>query len=116
LGVRVQENSNYLILKKPQTNELDCIEREVKIDDPRQVKDILKFMGYREVVLVKKERPGLLESYSGECKVEYGTITTGCIGRRFAPPLNRSVSLATYVPLLVLLFCRENVKWAWELG
>ncbi len=56
LRVREECAKNTFTMKQPQENELDCIEREVMIDNPREMKEILKHLGYHEVVRVHKKR------------------------------------------------------------
>jgi adenylate cyclase class 2 len=43
-------------LKQPQTNELDCIEKETEIADARQLEDTLVLMGYHKAISVYKNR------------------------------------------------------------
>ncbi|MCG2712387.1 MAG: class IV adenylate cyclase [Candidatus Omnitrophica bacterium] len=56
LRIRAENGKNILTLKQPQENELDCIEREVIIDNPREMEGILKCLGYHEVVRINKRR------------------------------------------------------------
>jgi adenylate cyclase, class 2 len=50
-------NGTYLFtLKRPQSNELDSIERETEISDPEQFKDMLEYMGFHRAVDVVKKR------------------------------------------------------------
>lgn len=50
-------NSRTLFtLKQPQSNELDCIEKEVEISDSEQFKDTLILMGYHSAISVHKNR------------------------------------------------------------
>ena len=56
LRIRKTNNGCLFTLKRPQGNELDCIEREVKISDPIQMQDMLEYMGYHKVVNINKTR------------------------------------------------------------
>ena len=56
--LRIRENKGKFIftLKQPQSNELDCFERETEITDPREFKEALLLMGYKPVVEIHKIR------------------------------------------------------------
>lgn len=54
--LRTQDGICTLTVKKPLTNEMDCIEYELHIDDSESMKTILELFGYRESVIVKKVR------------------------------------------------------------
>jgi adenylate cyclase class 2 len=56
IRIRKTKDSIIFTLKRPQSNELDCIEREVKVSDSKQLQDMLKFMGYHSVVNLTKTR------------------------------------------------------------
>lgn len=56
LRIRDQDKKIIFTLKQPVTNELDCIEREVVVSDARQMKEILDYLGYQEVVRISKVR------------------------------------------------------------
>lgn len=56
LRVRRTKDKNYFTFKRPQTGELDVIERETEISNPEQVEDILKFLGFEKAVNVNKKR------------------------------------------------------------
>ncbi len=56
LRIRIQNGGSYFTLKQSRTNELDCIERVVMINDAQQMIDIIVLMGYKMVAHVKKER------------------------------------------------------------
>ena len=43
-------------MKQPQSNELDTLERETEIADPKELKEVLFLMGYRSVVEIHKVR------------------------------------------------------------
>jgi adenylate cyclase class 2 len=43
-------------VKKPLTNEMDCIEHEIQIDDGEALKAMMEMFGYRQGVAVKKTR------------------------------------------------------------
>ncbi|OHA89704.1 MAG: hypothetical protein A2741_02005 [Candidatus Zambryskibacteria bacterium RIFCSPHIGHO2_01_FULL_43_27] len=52
-----QSSEKYLFtLKQSQDNELDSIEREVEISDPKIFREALELMGYKEMVRVNKIR------------------------------------------------------------
>lgn len=54
--IREQNGKFILTLKKAQSNELDCIERETVIEDAEQIKDMLTYLGYKEFVRYSKKR------------------------------------------------------------
>lgn len=54
--LRTQDGICTLTVKKPLTNEMDCIEHELRIDDPDSMKAILELFGYQPSVVVKKTR------------------------------------------------------------
>lgn len=56
--LRIRENNGKYIftLKQPQSNELDCLERETEIIDPEEFKESLILMGYMPAVRVNKVR------------------------------------------------------------
>jgi adenylate cyclase class 2 len=54
--IRKSDNEIKLTLKRPQTGELDCIEKELNIDDADTMHDILVYLGYIPVVEVNKIR------------------------------------------------------------
>ncbi len=57
LRIRNTNDKKYTFtLKKKLTNELDNIEREIIINDPKQAEDILNYMNYYEVIRVSKTR------------------------------------------------------------
>lgn len=56
LRIRNSNGKIILTLKKQLENELDNIEREIVIDNLEQGDEILKYMDFREVVKVNKER------------------------------------------------------------
>ena len=56
LRIREQGDKIIFTLKRPQTGELDCIEREIEFKNIKQMKDIIKYLGYEEVVTVYKTR------------------------------------------------------------
>lgn len=56
LRIRQSQGRNILTLKQPQSNELDCIEKELDIDKPDDMIEILKLLGYEEAVRVNKTR------------------------------------------------------------
>lgn len=55
--LRIQDNHPLVFtVKKPLTNEMDCIEHELQIDDPEALKAMMEMFGYRQGVVVKKTR------------------------------------------------------------
>ena len=56
--LRIREtNGKFLFtLKQPQTNQLDCIERESEVADPVQFREALLLMGYKTGVEIHKVR------------------------------------------------------------
>ena len=55
---RIRNSGGKIIftVKKPQTGELDCIEKETAIENPEQMKDAIEMMGYVEAVKIEKTR------------------------------------------------------------
>ncbi|TAK96314.1 class IV adenylate cyclase [Patescibacteria group bacterium] len=56
LRIRRQEQKNIFTLKIRGTRELDSVERETEISDPDKLEEILKYLGYREVMRLRKSR------------------------------------------------------------
>jgi adenylate cyclase, class 2 len=56
LRIRKTKDKIYFTLKRPQSNELDCIEKEVEINDDEQMRGIIELLDYHEVVKVDKIR------------------------------------------------------------
>lgn len=56
LRIRKEGSLFTFNLKRSISNELDSIEKEVTINDAEKMGEILRLMGYREVVSVKKKR------------------------------------------------------------
>jgi len=54
--IREQNGIFILTLKKAQSNELDCIERETIVENVKQTEDILNYLGYKVFVNVNKTR------------------------------------------------------------
>lgn len=56
--LRIRESNGKFIftLKRDVANELDCIEKETKINNPISMKEIIELMGYVETVRVNKKR------------------------------------------------------------
>lgn len=64
--LRIRKSGEKIIftLKRSVTNELDCIEKEVLINDAEPMKGIIELLGYFETVRVsKKRRKGKLGDY-----------------------------------------------------
>jgi adenylate cyclase class 2 len=64
--LRIENNvSLTFTVKKPLTNEMDCIEHEIQIDDAEALKAMMEMFGYRQGVIVKKtRRTCTLQSYT----------------------------------------------------
>lgn len=56
LRIREENGKISFTLKQRQKNELDCIEKEVIIDNLKEMEDILSHLGYHEVIRVNKKR------------------------------------------------------------
>lgn len=56
LRIRETGGKFILTLKQPKSNEQDAIEHETEIQDPAEMKEILKYMGLHEAVQVHKKR------------------------------------------------------------
>lgn len=56
LRIRKMKDKILFTLKQPQSNELDCIEKEVQISDADQFQQALELMGYHKVIEVSKTR------------------------------------------------------------
>lgn len=54
LRIRKTKDKAYFTLKRG--SEMDSIERETEISDPKQMREALLFIGYKEVVRVQKTR------------------------------------------------------------
>lgn len=63
LRIRKTRGKIIFTLKQPQSNELDCIEKEFEISDEQQCREAIEIMGYHEVVRVSKTRARC--SYNG---------------------------------------------------
>lgn len=56
LRIRKTDGRIVFTLKQPQSNELDCIEKELEIGDVENMEEILKLVGFYEAVRVNKTR------------------------------------------------------------
>lgn len=56
LRIRRQGEKNIFTLKVKGAREMDCIERETEISDTEKLSEILKYLGYYEVVHIRKSR------------------------------------------------------------
>ena len=56
LRIREQDGAYIFTLKLPMKNQLDCIERESGIDNPDEMVEIFKLLGFQEVSHVRKIR------------------------------------------------------------
>ena len=64
LRIRRENNRTTFTLKQPQTNQLDCVEHELGIDDPKEMEHIIKMLDYVPYVDIKKKRrTGTLDEY-----------------------------------------------------
>ncbi|MFZ1075579.1 MAG: CYTH domain-containing protein [Minisyncoccia bacterium] len=58
--LRIEDNSSFkFTVKKPLTNEMDCVEYEIKIDDAEALQGMMELFGYIRGVTVKKDAPHL---------------------------------------------------------
>ena len=65
LRVRVQDDSIRMTLKQSQSNDLDCIEHEVVVDNAEEASALITMMDYYQGVDVKKaRRTSTLGSYN----------------------------------------------------
>ncbi|OGG44785.1 hypothetical protein A2841_02310 [Candidatus Kaiserbacteria bacterium RIFCSPHIGHO2_01_FULL_48_10] len=52
-----EQNDHYLFtLKQPISNQLDCIEHELTIDNPKTMVSIIELLGFHEISSVSKKR------------------------------------------------------------
>lgn len=56
LRIRKQNNQKIFTLKKRQEAEMSSIEKEIVIQDAKTLEEIIKYLGFHEVVKVKKVR------------------------------------------------------------
>jgi len=56
LRIRQQDGATIFTLKQAISNQLDCLERELGIDDPAAMADIFKLLGFEESSRVNKTR------------------------------------------------------------
>lgn len=56
LRIREQNGKFIFNLKQTQTNELDCIEYETEIADPKALTEIIQLLGYQKCSYVEKTR------------------------------------------------------------
>jgi adenylate cyclase, class 2 len=56
LRIRNSNGKFLFTIKQPIANELDCIERETEISDPKEFREALILMGYNPVVRINKTR------------------------------------------------------------
>jgi adenylate cyclase class 2 len=56
IRIRTRNGKHTLTLKRPLSNELDCIEHQSEILEPEEVEKMLELMGYRKEVDFTKER------------------------------------------------------------
>lgn len=56
LRIREQNKKILFTLKKNRSNELDCIEKEIEVNDKNILKDILELLNYESQVEVHKKR------------------------------------------------------------
>ncbi len=52
----LDDGSHIFTVKKPLSNEMDCIEHEVSVDDDKELRGMMELFGYIEGVTVKKTR------------------------------------------------------------
>lgn len=56
LRIREQEGKIFFNLKKDRSNELDCIEKEIEVNNANILKDIIELLGFEKTVEVHKKR------------------------------------------------------------
>jgi adenylate cyclase class 2 len=56
LRIRVQGKRIIFTLKKNRNNELDCIEKEVDVNNKKKLEDIIELLGFKKTVEVHKKR------------------------------------------------------------
>ncbi len=56
LRLREQDGSCKITLKQPRANELDCLELEFRVEQPDQVLEMFKLLGFREFSVSQKTR------------------------------------------------------------
>lgn len=56
LRIREQEGRTIFTMKKNRSDELDCIEKEVEVDDKNKLKEIIELLGFEQTVEVHKKR------------------------------------------------------------
>ena len=56
LRIRRSNGKALFTIKQPQSNELDCIEHETEVSDPKELHAAILMIGYREVMRYVKTR------------------------------------------------------------
>ncbi|MFA5777993.1 MAG: class IV adenylate cyclase [Candidatus Paceibacterota bacterium] len=56
LRIREQDKKIIFTLKKNRSNELDCIEKEIEVNDKNTLKEIIELLGFESNVEVHKKR------------------------------------------------------------
>ncbi len=56
LRVREQDGKYEVNLKQPRANELDCLEVEFPAEDPEQIYEMFRLLGFKELARVSKTR------------------------------------------------------------
>lgn len=56
LRIREQAEKSMFTLKQAKTNELDCLEKELTIDNPDEMAKILELLGYNQIMIIQKTR------------------------------------------------------------
>ncbi len=56
LRIRKSKGKILFTIKQPQSNELDCLEREVEVNDAQEMEEAILLLGYHEAVQVYKIR------------------------------------------------------------
>ncbi|MFA6099545.1 MAG: class IV adenylate cyclase [Patescibacteria group bacterium] len=56
LRIREQAGKSIFTLKKAKTNELDCLEKELVIDNANEMAEILELLGYNQIMVINKTR------------------------------------------------------------
>ena len=64
LRIREQEEKIIFTVKKNRSNELDCIEKEIEVNDKNGLREILEMLDFEQTVEVhKKRRKGAYDDY-----------------------------------------------------
>lgn len=56
LRIRKENGKNIFTLKISQSNELDCIEENVVVEDDKKLEIIIDYLGYKKILTISKKR------------------------------------------------------------